>query len=169
MKTIIVLAMHGAPPKDFPRRELSEFFGHHARLEHASGEERMRLQQRHDELEGQLRAWPRTVENDPFYAASHEIAEHLAQATGLEVRVGFNEFCAPSLDEALGLAVQQGARRVVVTTLMLTRGGGHAEHDIPAAIDRARQRHPGAVIDYAWPFDPADVADFVAKQLAGRV
>jgi sirohydrochlorin cobaltochelatase len=169
MKTIIVLAMHGAPPKDFPRRELGEFFGLHGRLENATGEQREQLRQRHDELEARMRAWPRTAENDPFYAASHEIAGDLAHEVGLEVLVGFNEFCAPSLDEALDLAVDEGARRVVVTTLMMTRGGGHAEEDIPAAVEQARQRHPGVELRYAWPFDTAEVAQFLARQLARYV
>jgi sirohydrochlorin cobaltochelatase len=168
MKTIIVLAMHGSPPKDFPRRELGEFFGLHGRLENASGEQQ-EIRKRHDELEARMRAWPRTAENDPFYAASQEIARNLAQVVGLDVLVGFNEFCAPSLDEALDMAVAEGAQRIVVTTPMMTRGGGHAEHDIPAAIDRARQRHAGVEFGYAWPFDAAEVAQFLAQELARHI
>jgi sirohydrochlorin cobaltochelatase len=169
MKTIIVLAMHGSPPTDFPRRELGEFFALHGRLETAPGEQREQLQRRHDELEAHMRAWPRTAENDPFYAGSHEIAGNLAHVMGLDVVVGFNEFCAPSLDEALDLAAQGGAERVVVTTLMMTRGGGHAEQDIPAAIDRARRRQAGIDFRYAWPFDPAEVAEFLAQELAQHI
>jgi sirohydrochlorin cobaltochelatase len=169
MKTTIVLAVHGSPPKDFPRRELGEFFGLHGRLENASGAQQEQLQQRHDELEARMRAWPRTAENDPFHAASYEIAQNLARVVGLEVLVGFNEFCAPSLDEALDMAVAEGAQRIVVTTPMMTRGGGHAEHDIPAAIDCARQRHPEVELQYGWPFDPAEVAQFLAQQLARHI
>lgn len=168
MRTVIVLAMHGAPPKDFPRRELGEFFGLHARLAEAAGGEREQLARRHNELEAQMRAWLRTGENDPFHAASYEIADHLSRLTELVVVVGFNEFCAPSLDEALELAVKQNPQTVVVTTLMMTRGGSHAEQDIPNAINRARERHPEIEFDYAWPFEPAEVAHFVAKELARR-
>jgi len=32
MKTIIILAMHGSPPNDFPKSTLMEYFGLHARL-----------------------------------------------------------------------------------------------------------------------------------------
>ena len=39
MNTIIVLAMHGVPPSDFPRAELIELFGLQARLEHGGGPE----------------------------------------------------------------------------------------------------------------------------------
>jgi hypothetical protein len=37
MKAVIVLAMHGAPPLDFPEEELGEFFNLHSRLAHAYG------------------------------------------------------------------------------------------------------------------------------------
>ena len=48
---------------------------------------------------------------------------------------------------------------------MMTRGGGHAESDIPAAIDRARDRHPGEKFVYAWPFRASEVAVFLASHL----
>lgn len=33
MKSVIVLAMHGSPPRDFPRADLAEFMSLHGRLE----------------------------------------------------------------------------------------------------------------------------------------
>ncbi len=170
METAIVLAMHGAPPKDFPGQELSEFFGLHARVERADAKERAALAARYDELHARIRSWPRTDENDPFHAGSLAIAQALANSSGLEVILGFNEFCAPSLEEALGQAALE-CRRVIVVTPMLTAGGEHAGADIPAAIERARIRHPRVDFQYAWPFDPADVAAFLAAQVkktAGR-
>ena len=68
-----------------------------------------------------------------------------------EVVVGFNEFCAPDLAQALDEAAARGAGQVVVTTPMMTTGGEHAEQDIPAAIDQAPARHPQVTFDYAWP------------------
>lgn len=164
--TNIVLAMHGAPPVDFPRDELAEFFGLHMRLEHGppGGEERARLEARHAELEEKLLGWPRTPQNDPFYAASLEMAEHLEEATSRRVVLGFNEFCAPTLDEALAEGARD-AQRVVVVTPMMTRGGEHSERDIPVAIARARAAHPDVEFLYAWPFDAADVAGFLAGQI----
>lgn len=165
MKTIIVLAMHGAPPNDLPRDEAVEFFALHARLEHTHPSERAGLEQRFAALEQKMRDWPRNALNDPFYTSSYELAQHLAQQTGLAVMVGFNEFCAPSLDKALDQAVAADAERVIVVTPMLTRGGEHAERDIPAALVRARQRHPAARIEYAWPFDVADTARFLGVRI----
>ena len=79
--------------------------------------------------------------------------------------MGFNEFCAPTLDEALDAAASQGVERVVVVTPMMTRGGEHAEEDIPGAIEDARERHPATDLVYAWPFDTLEVANFLGEQV----
>jgi sirohydrochlorin ferrochelatase len=47
----------------------------------------------------------------------------------------------------------------------MTRGGEHSEVDIPAAIERARARHPGVAFVYVWPFETAAVARFLAAQV----
>lgn len=164
-KVIIVLAMHGAPPHDFPPPELMEFYGLHARLEHAAGPERAALERRHADLDAKVRGWPRRADNDSFYAGSQDLAIHLGRATGHDVILGFNEFCAPDLDEALDQAVARGAGSVIVVTPMVTRGGEHSEVDIPAAVRRAQERHPAIPIAYTWPFDTADVAQFLAAQV----
>jgi len=170
MTTAIVVAMHGSPPKDFPRRELAEFFGLHGRLEFggAEGKDRAPLERRFRELDAMMREWPRNSGNDPFHTASHELAAELASLTGLATHVGFNEFCAPSVGEALDRAVSGGAEDVLVVTPMLTRGGEHAEADIPAAIERATERHPDVQFAYVWPFESRDVAAFLEAQLAAR-
>ena len=166
MKTVVVLAMHGAPPNDFPQRETAELFGLHARLEaaHTAGTERDTLERRYAELDARMRAWPRTERNDPFWAGSQELAEHLRQAAGRDVIVGYNEFCAPTLDNALDQAAAQGDR-VIVVTPMMTRGGEHSQVEIPAAIQRARERHPEIEILYAWPLDIVAIAQFLAAQV----
>jgi sirohydrochlorin cobaltochelatase len=166
MKVVIVLAMHGAPPTDFPRQELSELFSLRTQLKHVIGPQRAALEKRHAELDSRVRAWPRSAQNDPFYAASQEIAMQLGRVTGCQVVLGFNEFCAPNLDEAIEQAVARDADRVIVITPMMTRGGEHAEKDIPAAVQAAQVRHPGVEFIYAWPFAVADVAQFLAAQIA---
>lgn len=165
MTTIIVLAMHGAPPNDFPRQEMLEFFGLHTRLEHAPPGEHGALQQRYAALESKMRAWPRTPENDPFFAASEQLAQELSQASGYDVVFGFNEFCAPDLVAALDEAVDRGAEQVVVITPMMTRGGEHATIDIPNLIKDAQERHRQVEMIYAWPFADSDVAAFLAEQI----
>jgi ribonuclease HI len=170
MKTVVVLAMHGAPPNDFPKRETAELLGLHARLEaaHAAGPERDAPERRFAELDAKIRAWPRTAQNDPFWAGSQELAEHLGTASGCKVIVGYNEFCAPTLDDALDQAAAHG-NRVIVVTPMMTRGGEHSEVEIPATVQRARERHPEIEIIYAWPLDVAAIAQFLAAQVARLV
>ena len=97
MKSMIVLAMHGVPANDFPRDELREFFELHSRIETSSGPRDPALEARHKELEARVMSWPRTPQNDPYHAASYELARALQAAGGLEVIVGFNEFCAPGV------------------------------------------------------------------------
>jgi sirohydrochlorin cobaltochelatase len=163
MSRHVVLAMHGAPPNDFPRREMAEYFGLRSRLGHSPGDDPSRA--RYEELEIKMREWPRTPENDPYHAASQAMAADLARATGWPVSVGFNEFCAPNLDAALDHAAGQGPETVIVVTPMMTRGGEHSEVEIPAEVEEARRRHPGTRFAYVWPLDSAEVAGFLAAQI----
>jgi sirohydrochlorin cobaltochelatase len=160
---VIVLAMHGVPPADFPRPELGELLALHARFERAARLDRQGSE-RYEELETKLRYWPRTEDNDPNHAAALQLVQALTLAAGCDVFLGFDEFCAPALDEALDRAAASGADAVVVVTPAMTQGGEYSERNIPAAISRARERHPGKRIVYAWPFPVADVAGFLAGQ-----
>ena len=162
-KTILLLAMHGMPPNDFPKGDLSEWGRLHSSLEQAQGEERRRMERRYADLDGKLRSWPRTPENDLFHAASQDLARQLADRTGLKVLVAFNEFCAPSLEEGFALAARE-ADKVVVLTPMMIRGGSHSETDIPAAIGKAKKKFPRLAIDYVWPYEDSKIAEFLAQQ-----
>ena len=167
MKAVIVLVMHGVPPNDFPERETAELFSLQARAKKVAEPDREAFERRLMELDAKMRDWPRTAKNDPFYVGSQELGTQLSKATGREVIVGFNEFCAPSLDDALSQAIARGAEKVIVVTPMMTRGGEHAEVDIPAAIKVTQARHPDIPIVYAWPFKVSETANFLASQIAG--
>ena len=163
-KTVIVLAMHGEPPNDFPRDEFASFFALHARL-HYAGAADDDLHHRYAVLDAKMRGWARTAENDPFYVASQQMAKQLRETTGLEVVVGFNQFCGPTVEQAIEKAVARKAENIVVITPMMTPGGIHAEIQIPAAVKQAQERHSGVSIRYAWPFDLSEVAEFLAKRI----
>jgi len=165
MRIAVVLAMHGVPSTDFPREEMMELFSLHPKMELVSGHEREALQKRHDELEKKMRSWPRTPENDPYFYASLEIAKKMEEILGNEVFIGFNEFCAPTIEEAITEAAKARPDKIIVLTPMMTRGGEHSERDIPRSIQKARKRHPGLEIVYAWPFDESYVAAFLAGHL----
>ena len=169
MKPVVVLALHGVPPRDFPKQESAEFFSLRASLEHAAGQTLTSLEKRFAELDRMMRDWPRHESNDPFYIASLDLADRLSGETGMQVLVGFNEFCGPSMEVALAQAAEaaraSGVDRVLVVTPMMTRGGEHAETEIPSAIEEARRKHPGVGFSYAWPFDVGEAARFLAEQI----
>lgn len=71
-----------------------------------------------------------------------------ARAAGVEVGCGVIEFAAPDLDEAIDELVGRGVERVVAVPLVLL-GAGHLKDDGPAALARARRRHPGVAFSYA--------------------
>lgn len=164
-KVVIVLAMHGEPPNDFPKDEFARFFALHARLHYAGAEIDEDLHHQYAALDAKMREWPRTAENDPFYDASQQMAKQLRETTGLEVVVGFNEFCGPTLPQAIDEAVARKGTNIVVTTPMLTPGGIHAQFQIPAIVEEAQQKHPEVSIRYAWPFDLSEVARFLARRI----
>ncbi len=165
MKTLLILTMHGSPPNDFPKRELAEFFGLHARFEAAPHSMDEASRTRYAALDLKMRQWPRTAENDPFHAASLSLAQQIEIESGLETRVCFNEFCAPTLEEAVKGAVEEGFQRIVMVTPMMTRGGEHAEHEIPAQIQTLQSRYPATRFIYAWPFEEREVARFLSAQV----
>ncbi len=162
-ETAVVLAAHGVPPLDYPPRRVGllmalEFSG---RLVERLGF----LRRWRDRLEREVRQWPRCPANDPYRAAVEELARKLTERLNRPVFVGYNEFCAPDVGEAIEGAISGGARRVVVVPTMLVRGNTHTEKEIRAAVEDVRARHPEADIRYAWPFDEGRVADLLAEQV----
>jgi sirohydrochlorin cobaltochelatase len=162
---IIVLAMHGAPSLDFPREELHEFMTLHGQMHNVPEHVKEKIRPRFEELEIKMRTWPRNEENDPFYAGSIQMAQNLKSESGYEVIIGYNEFCSPSIEEAISLACNKSPDKVIVLTPMMTSGGEHAGKDIPGAIERARKSNPEISIVYAWPFDEKDIAIFLTSQI----
>ncbi len=167
MKTFIILTMHGAPPNDFPKRELGEYFSLHMQAENSPQRMDDDQRARYADLDRRVRAWPRTAVNDPFHASSQAMAGRLEVETGLTTLACFNEFCDPGLPDAVHTAVEGGAGRIVVITPMMTGGGEHAEIDIPEEIERLREKFPQVEIIYAWPFEPDAVTKLLSNQVQG--
>ncbi|MFT3776290.1 MAG: CbiX/SirB N-terminal domain-containing protein [Minicystis sp.] len=115
-----------------------------------------------------MRAFPRTAENDPYREGLLALAAALRPLLdGAALHVAFNEFCAPTIEDAIATAVAGGARVITVVPSMLTPGGVHSEVEIPEAIAHARARFPEAQIRYAWPFDLQAIARMLAAQARG--
>jgi sirohydrochlorin ferrochelatase len=72
-----------------------------------------------------------------------------AEAPHLRVHGGFIELAEPNLDTAIDelVAAGDGAHGVVAVPLVLL-GAGHMKNDGPAALARARQRHPDIAMLY---------------------
>ncbi|MFP3990441.1 sirohydrochlorin chelatase [Streptomyces sp. E11-3] len=71
----------------------------------------------------------------------------------LPVAGGFIELSPPPLGEAVTELVERGAKRFVAVPLMLV-SAGHAKGDIPAALAREKERHPGISYKYGRPLGP---------------
>ena len=159
----ILLVGHGGVPSDCPRelvRQLKALEGQRLARGGAPSVEEQALDRR-------IREWPRTAESDPYQAGVEQLAAALrARLGGVRLAVAYNEFCAPSLDEAVERLVADGVADVTVVPTMLTPGGSHSEIEIPAALDALRARHPRLTLRYAWPVDVALLADMLAAHLA---
>lgn len=160
---VVVLVGHGAPPKDAPPEIVQRLKGLEGRRRAtgaAPGDEERALDER-------LRRWPRDERNDPYATGIEAIARALRERLpASRVVVAYNEFCAPSLREAVEAALAGGASAITVVPSMLTRGGVHSEVEIPEEIAALQAERPGASIRYAWPFDDGAVAALLAAQVA---
>lgn len=153
-KVSLVIAGHGGAPKDYPR--LKEFFALHDK----GGEE-------FEKLEDEVTHWPRTEENDAYWAGFMRIVDTVKESGKFHsVHAAFNEMCAPTIPEALEAARKTDPDTIVLITTMLTPGGGHSEKDIPAAVEAFKTKHPGTKVVYAWPFDVGDIASLLIEQAA---
>lgn len=165
MKTILVLAMHGITPSDFPQNEKIELIRLDSLVHSDPDKVTIEQKTRFEVLDYKMRNWPRNKQNDPFQAASRELAAHLERESGNEVIVGFNEFCAPSVDQALDLAAEKKPERVIVLTPMMMPGGKHSEIEIPDSIKAAQKRHPSIQFGYLWPYQLEHLARFFAREI----
>ncbi|MEE9188648.1 MAG: hypothetical protein V3U36_04700 [Anaerolineales bacterium] len=52
----------------------------HARFGTLAGGESLALRERYEQLEARMRAWPRTLENDPFHPGYIDIARNPQEA-----------------------------------------------------------------------------------------
>lgn len=161
MNRAILLVGHGGAPTDFPKDKLQ-------RLKRLEAERTSRgggaMGAEEAELDALVRGWPRTPKTEPYKFGLEALAESLARRVpDAAVATAYNEFCGPSLEDAVDALVRGGAREIRVVTTMFTRGGIHSECEIPWAVTQLRKRHPGVRLSYAWPFDLDRTADFLAR------
>jgi sirohydrochlorin cobaltochelatase len=162
MKTAVILVGHGAPPRGFPRADVQRLKSLEGKRTATGGP----MTEEEAELDRKIRSFPRTPENDPYREGLEALAAALRPRLGEKaLSTAYNEFCAPTIDEAAARAIAEGAERIEVVPSMLTPGGVHSEVEIPEAIERIRAAHPGVTIRYAWPYDLGAVARLLVDQL----
>ena len=158
----VVLVGHGGIPKDCPQDLVTRL----KRLEAQRRVAKLPPSQEEVELDSTIRRWPRTAETDPYRSGLEAVAAALRpQLDGVLFAIAFNEFCSPTLEEAVGELIEKGATKIVVTTTMFTPGGSHSEIEIPETLAGLRSRYAAVEIRYAWPFDLQDVVATLAWQI----
>jgi sirohydrochlorin cobaltochelatase len=155
----VILVGHGGIPTDCPPGLVGEF----KRLEAAAkGKPSKELAA----ADAKLRGWPRTPQNDPYKVGLEAVADALRRhLPGHLVLEAYNEFCAPSLEQAFESAVKAGAVEVTVISTMFTRGGSHSEQEIPAIVAQLQRAHPQISVRNTWPFDLDSVGRFMASEV----
>lgn len=162
----VVLIGHGSPATDTPPQLIGELMSLEWRAGACPGAHHHAPGSRAAELDDQIRNWPRRDGNDPYKAGLEQVAAALAPLLPTRCfAIGYNEFCRPTIAEAMERVIRQGARRVLVIPSMLTPGGMHSEVEIPHALKEIQAAHPDTAIEYVWPFSVEEVARMLATRL----
>lgn len=164
----VALIGHGSPATDCPPQFIGELMSLEWRQDHDDGGHSHAAtgEGRAAQLDAKIRDWPRRADNDPYKQGLERVAAALLPLLPTDLlAVGYNEFCRPSIPEAVESLISRGVGRVLVIPTMLTPGGVHSEVDIPRALDELRRVHPGVSIEYVWPFELGEVAGLLASHV----
>lgn len=155
----VVLVGHGAVAADCPRDLVTRLKALEGRRRATGGP----MTAEEAELDARIRGWPRDAASDPYGAGLEAVATRLRPLLdGARLVVAYNEFAAPTLEQAVAGLAADGARTIAVVPSMLTPGGVHSEVEIPETIARLRAAYPALTLRYVWPFDLDDVASLLA-------
>jgi len=158
----IVLVGHGGIPKDYPQELITKL----KRLEAQRRASKSPMSAEEAELDTKVRTWPRTPDTDPYKAGLETLAEHMKPlVNGALFGVAYNEFCGPTLPEAVENLIRQGAQSITVVSTMFTPGGSHSEYEIPEELEELRRKHPGITLTYAWPFNLTQVSKMLMEHI----
>jgi len=157
----IVLIGHGGVPTDFPRDNFNQLMSLHKNRKLDQPPSQTEI-----ELEKTLREWPRSPENDPYKTGLEELADQLRTQVGDQIlATAYNEFCQPTIAQAVEGLIKNGVTNIVLLTTMITPGGSHAEKEIPVEVKKLKAKHSKIEIKYAWPFDMSKVAKMLKAQI----
>ena len=151
----VILVGHGGIPKDYSSDLVTKL----KRLEAQRRASGSPMSPEELELDTKIRTWPRTAKTDPYQAGLESLATQMKPLlNGAHFSVAYNEFCGPTLPEAVEELIAKGANQITIVSTMFTPGGSHSEFEIPEELEELRAQHPGVKLNYAWPFDLNQVA-----------
>ena len=158
----IILVGHGGIPKDYPQDLVTKL----KRLEAQRRASGSPMSQEELELDTKIRTWPRTAKTDPYQAGLESLATHVKPLlNGAHFALAYNEFCGPTLPEAVEELIRKGATKITIVSTMFTPGGSHSEFEIPEELQELRVQHPGVTLNYAWPYDLGQVARMLLEHI----
>ena len=163
LKKGIILVGHGGIPKDYPGDLVSKL----KRLEAQRRAAGQPMSAEELELDTKIRTWPRTPESDPYQAGLEALgAQMKPMVNGALFSLAYNEFCGPTLQEAVEDLIKQGAGSITVVSTMFTPGGSHSEYEIPEELEELRHKHPDVTLKYAWPYNLNHVSKMLTEHIA---
>ncbi|MEX0828843.1 MAG: CbiX/SirB N-terminal domain-containing protein [Nitrospirales bacterium] len=163
LKKGIILVGHGGIPKDYPGDLVSKL----KRLEAQRRAAGQPMSAEELELDTKIRAWPRTPETDPYQAGLEALASKMKPLVNGDLfAVAYNEFCGPTLQEAVEDLIKQGAQSITVASTMFTPGGSHSEYEIPEEMEELRHKYPDVTLKYAWPYNLSHVSKMLMEHIA---
>ena len=158
----VILVGHGGIPRDCPQDLVTRL----KRLEAQRRAAKQPPSAEELELDQKIRRWPRTKASDPYQSGLEAVGAVLRpHLNGTLFALAYNEFCAPTLEEAVENLVKQGATSITVLTTMFTPGGSHSEVEIPEILEQLKPQYPTVELRYAWPFDLQLIAKTLTEQL----
>ena len=158
----VVLVGHGGLPSDCPQDVVSRL----KRLEMDRRRRGVPASEEENELDRKVRDWPRTPESDPYKVGLEKLATHLAdKMPDTKIVAAYNEFCAPSIEDAVDNLVASGVKSISLISSMFTPGGSHSDKEIPEDVAELRKKYPDVNFQYAWPFDLNKIAELMAGHL----
>ena len=158
----VVLVGHGGLPSDCP----DDLVARLKRLENQRRKQNLPMSKEELEIDRTIRQWPRTPESDPYKNGLETLAGQLSSLLGSVTLVtAYNEFCSPTLDEAVEGLVRAGKNHIRLVSTMFTPGGSHSEIEIPEEVRDLRLKFPEVEIIYAWPFDLQNVAKMLFEHI----
>lgn len=161
-KKAVILVGHGGIPKGFPPESVTKL----KRLEAQRRARGAPMSDEERELDDKIRQWPRTPETDPYQAGLEALGSHMQPLlNGAQFAIAYNEFCGPTLEQAVDQLIQSGAEDITVVSTMFTPGGSHSEFEIPEEMAELRKKHPHVTLTYAWPFNLGKVAEMLRDHI----